>query len=107
MLPKLTQVRRTQLTRSSISGWYYPSVPGGSESQLHCVTKILKIIQRKVLKGTHLPIAIKEIQAGYLVSPHFKDLYLCLAWNKLPSTKASIQKVEMLAEKYILLDSII
>ena len=27
--------------------------------------KILKIIQRKVLKGTHLPVTMKEIQAGY------------------------------------------
>ena len=30
------------------------------------IDKILKIIQRKVLKGIHLPIKIKEIQAGYL-----------------------------------------
>ena len=29
------------------------------------IDKILKVIQRKVLKGTHLPITIKEIQAGY------------------------------------------
>ena len=27
------------------------------------IDKILKIIQRKVLKGTHLPVTIKEIQA--------------------------------------------
>ena len=38
--------------------------------------KILKIIQRKVLKGTHLPVAVKEMQAGYLISPYFKDSYL-------------------------------
>ena len=42
------------------------------------IDKILKVIQRKVLKGTHLPITIKEIQAGYLNSPYFKDLYLYL-----------------------------
>ena len=41
------------------------------------IDKILEIIQRKVLKGTNLPIKIKEIQAGYLCSPYFKDLYLC------------------------------
>ena len=68
---------------------------------------MLKIIQRKVLKGTHLPIEIKEIQAGYLVSPYFKDIYLYLAQNKLPNTKTAIQKVEMLAEKYILLNSLL
>ena len=27
------------------------------------IDKILKIIQRKVLKGTHLPVTVKEIQA--------------------------------------------
>ena len=63
------------------------------------IDKILKIIQRKVLQGTHLPVVIKEIQAGYLVSPYFKDIYLYLAQNKLPSTKTAIQKVKTLAEK--------
>ena len=43
------------------------------------IDKIFKVIQRKVLKGTHLPVAIKEIQAGYLISPYFKDIYLYLA----------------------------
>ena len=43
------------------------------------IDKILDVIKRKVLKGTHLPITIKEIQAGYLTSPYFKDLYLYLA----------------------------
>ena len=27
------------------------------------IDKILKVIQRKVLKGTHLPLTMKEIQA--------------------------------------------
>ena len=43
------------------------------------IDKILEIIQRKVLKGTHLLITVKEIQAGYLTSLYFKDLYLYLA----------------------------
>ena len=64
------------------------------------------MIQRKVLKGTHLLVEIKEIQAGYSNSSHFGDIYLYLAQNKLPTSKAAIRKVEMLAEKYILLDSL-
>ena len=71
------------------------------------VDKILKIIQRKILIGTHLPVTVKNIQAGYLISPYFKDLHLYLAQNKLPSTKTAIHKVEMLAEKYILIDSLL
>ena len=39
------------------------------------IDKILDIIRRKVLKGTHLPLTIKEIQAGYLTSAYFKDIY--------------------------------
>ena len=48
------------------------------------IDKVLDIIKRKVLKGTHLPLTIKEIQAGYLTSPLFKDLYRYLAQNMLP-----------------------
>ena len=66
---------------------------------------MLKIIQRIVLKGTHLPVIVKKIQTGYLIIPYIKDLYLCVAQNKLPTTKMAIHKVETLAEKYMLLDS--
>ena len=65
------------------------------------------MIQRKVLKGTHLLVEIKEIQARYLTSSHFKDIYLYLSWNKLPTFKTAVRKVAMLAERYILLDSLL
>ena len=51
------------------------------------IDKILQIIQKKVLKGTHLPIEVKEIQTGYLHSPYFKDIYQYLFQNKLPHSK--------------------
>ena len=54
----------------------------------------------------HLPLMIKEIQAGYLSSLYFKDIYLYLAHNRLPSKKAAMKRVELLAEKYIMLDSL-
>ena len=68
------------------------------------IDKSLEIIQRKVLKGTHLPLTVKEIQAGYLASPYFKDLYLYLVQNKLPSKKSAMSKVDALVERFILLD---
>ena len=71
------------------------------------IDKILDIMKRKVLKGTHLPLTIKEIQAGYLTSPYFKDVYLYLAQNKLPNKRSAICKVENLAEKFIMLDSLL
>ena len=71
------------------------------------IDKILDIIKRKVLKGTHLPLTIKEIQAGYLSSLYFKELYLFLSQNRLPSKKSSIKKVKTLAENFVLLDSLL
>ena len=71
------------------------------------IDKILDIIKRKLLKGMHLPPTIKEIQAGYLTSPYFKDFYRYLAQNKLPSKKSAICKGETLAERFILLDSLL
>ena len=50
---------------------------------------------------------IKEIQAGYLSSLYFKDINLYLAHNRLPSKKATMKRVELLAEKYIMLDSLL
>ena len=69
--------------------------------------KILNIIKRKVLKGMHLPLAINEIQAGYLSTSFFKDLYKYLAQNVMPHNRHARCKVEALAESFILLDSLL
>ena len=71
------------------------------------IDKILEIIRKKVLKGIHLPLTIKEIQAGYLNSLYFKDIYVYLVQNRLPTKKAAIKRIEVLAEKYIMLDSLL
>ena len=71
------------------------------------IDKILEVIKKKVLKGMHLPLTIKEIQAGYLSSLYFKNIYLYLAHNRLPNKKAATKRVELLAEKYIMLDSLL
>ena len=71
------------------------------------IDKIMNIIKRKVLKGTHLPLTIKEIQAGYLNSPFFKDLYRYMAQNKLPSKESAILKVLTLSQNYVLLDQLL
>ena len=71
------------------------------------IDKIINIIKRKVLKGTHLPLTSKEIQAGYLSSSFFKDLYVYLAQNKLPSKKNAICKILTLSQNYVLLHQLL
>ena len=60
-----------------------------------------------MLKGTNLPVEIKEIQVGYLHSPYFKEMYQYLLQNKLPHSKLAIKKLEVLSKKYVLLDSLL
>ena len=55
----------------------------------------------------HIPLTIKEIQAGYLTSLFFKDLYRYLAQNIMPHKRHARCKVEALAESFILLDSLL
>ena len=71
------------------------------------IDKILEIIKRRMLKGTHLPLTIKEIQAGYLSSLYFKDIYKYLAQKGLLTKRHVVQKVETLSERFILLDSLL
>ena len=59
------------------------------------------------MKGTHLPLTIKEIQAGYLTSLYFKAIYKYLAQNELRRKRHAIQKIETLSERFILLDSLL
>ena len=79
--------------------WYLP--------QQADMDKILNISKRKVLKGMHLPLTIKEIQAGYLASSFFKDLYRYLAQNVMPHKRHARHKAKALAESFILLDSLL
>ena len=71
------------------------------------MTRLWTLSRERFLKGTHLPLTIKEIQAGYLNSPYFKDLYLFLSQNKLLSKRSSIKKVKTPAESFVLLDFLI
>ena len=39
------------------------------------LNKVIKLMESKILKGTPLPMTIKEIQTGYLTSPYVKNIY--------------------------------
>ena len=59
------------------------------------IDKILDILKRKVLKGTHLPLTIKKIQAGYLTSSFFKDLYRYIAQNIMPHKRHTRSRLKL------------
>ena len=63
-------------------------------AKLTILNKIIKVTEGKVLKEHDFPKTIKEIQTGYLTSPYFKNIYLYLAQNKLPTFKAAVRQVK-------------
>ena len=52
------------------------------------IEKILDVIKKKVMKGTHLPLTIKEIQAGYLISLHLNRYMQVFGPKHLTKKKA-------------------
>ena len=63
--------------------------------------------QEGVISETFQRLDKSFFQARYLTSSHFKNIYLYLSQNKLPTFKTAIKKIETLAERYILLDSLL
>ena len=62
------------------------------------IDKILTQINRKYLTQMHLPCSIRDMQAAYLSSPHFKDIYNRIYFNRLPSDKKAIRHLTRMDE---------
>ena len=58
------------------------------------IDKIMEQIRRKYLTKLQLPCSLRDMQAAYLNSPHFRDIYLAVGMNKLPNTNRSAKKLE-------------
>ena len=56
--------------------------------------RIMDQINRKYLTKLQLPCSIRDMQAAYLNSPHFRDIYLSIGMNKMPSKPRSARKLE-------------
>ena len=64
-------------------------------------------INQKILQQTHFPAKLKDIQAVYLQSPHFHDIYQYLMSEKTPRAKKSRDKVLMDVQNYMILDTLL
>ena len=56
------------------------------------IDRIMEHINRKYLAKLQLPC--RDIQAAYLNSPHFKDIYMAVGMNKMPSKARTARKLE-------------
>ena len=58
------------------------------------IDRIMEQINRKYLAKLQLPCSIRDMQAAYLNSPHFKDIYMAVGMNKMPSKARTARKLE-------------
>ena len=71
------------------------------------IDKLMKQLNRKILRNTRMPTSLKDIAASYLQSAAFKDIYQYLRFDKLPTNKREAYRVESLSKDYFILGGLL
>ena len=67
------------------------------------IDRLLKQIERKVLRIINISNELKDLKAAYMNSPHFRDIYLNLMHGKVPLNKGAAQRMENSVRDYMTL----
>ena len=51
-------------------------------------------VNRKYLRKMHLPCSLRDMQAAYMQSPHFCDIYNAIMFNRYPKHRKGIEKLQ-------------
>ena len=89
--------KRPEMTDFEIPPVLEEMIPDGALIHKHLprqadIDRIMIQINRKYLKRMHLPFSLKDMQAAYMQSPHFCDIYNVLMFNRYPKCKRVIEK---------------
>ena len=71
------------------------------------IDRVMDQIDRKILRESHFDVSLKDLEASYLSSKEFRDIYLLLKDNKQPDKKTQRSKLEGQADGYMLLDKLL
>ena len=82
----LPPVLGDQITDSTLMHRYLPKQAD--------INRIMDQISRKYLTKLQLACSIKDMQAAYLNSPHFRNIYLSVGMNKMSSKARLARKLE-------------
>ena len=67
------------------------------------IDRILAQINRKYLRRMHLPCSLRDMQAAYMQSPHFCDIYNVLLFNRYPKNRKAIEKLrQAMLSQYVI-----
>lgn len=71
------------------------------------IDRLIKQINRKILRDTSLPGSLADLKASYLTSPHFRDIYVYLTQNKVPLRKEDCRRLENHCKSFLILDGLL
>ncbi|KAK6175915.1 hypothetical protein SNE40_014290 [Patella caerulea] len=71
------------------------------------LNKLLKIIQRKIIRNYNLSLNTNQLRLSQETSPYFKPVYDYLSHGILPSDKKAAKSIKIKSEEYILCDSLL
>ena len=91
--------KRLEMTDFEIPPVLEEMIPDGALIHKHLprqadIDRIMFQINRKYLKRMHLPCSLKDMQAAYIQSPHFCDIYNVLMFNRYPKSKRVTEKLQ-------------
>ena len=91
--------KRPEMTDFEIPRVLEEMIPDGSLIHKHLpkqadIDKILTQINRKYLRRMHLPCSLKDMQAAYMQSPHFCDIYNAIMFNRYPKHRKATEKLQ-------------
>ena len=91
--------KRPEMTDFVIPPVLEEMIPDGTLIHKHLpkqsdIDKILTQINRKYLRKMHLPCSLRDMQAAYMQSPHFCDIYNALMFNRYPKQRRAIEKLQ-------------
>ena len=67
------------------------------------IDRLMKVLNRKILTRSRFPDTLKDLEAAYVQSAYFRDVYEYIRYNKLPTNARKAYQVQVEANNYFLL----
>ena len=100
--------KKPEITDFEIPPVLEEMIPDGSLIHKHLpkqadIDRIFTQINRKYLRRMCLPCSLKDMQAAYMQSPHFCDIYNAIMFNKYPKHRKAIEKLhQAMLSQYVI-----
>ena len=71
------------------------------------IDRLLKQIEKKVLRDTNISNELRDLKAAYMEGPHFRYIYINLMNGKVPFNKEAARRMENSVRDYMTLDGLL